>query len=98
MDINAALDSSDQDKRTVFVSGLDVITTEPELKEHFQVCGTIVRVTILRDRFTRMSKGCAYIQVQMSDILSFNSHSSSRQSTKDKLPTFLIIQKFTERR
>lgn len=62
MDINAALDSSDQDKRTVFVSGLDVITTEPELKEHFQVCGTIIRVTILRDRFTRMSKGCAYIQ------------------------------------
>ncbi|CBY14172.1 unnamed protein product [Oikopleura dioica] len=62
MDINASLDSSDTDKRTVFVSGLDVITTEPELKEHFQVCGTIVRVTILRDRFTRMSKGCAYIQ------------------------------------
>lgn len=32
MDINASLDSSDTDKRTVFVSGLDVITTEPELK------------------------------------------------------------------
>jgi len=69
MDINASLDSSDTDKRTVFVSGLDVITTEPELKEHFQVCGTIVRVTILRDRFTRMSKGCAYIQVLKSDII-----------------------------
>ncbi|CAG5083304.1 Oidioi.mRNA.OKI2018_I69.PAR.g10341.t1.cds [Oikopleura dioica] len=62
MEINAALDSSDQDKRTIFVSGLDVATTEPELKEHFQVCGTILRVTILRDRFTRVSKGCAYIQ------------------------------------
>ena len=59
-----AIDSDNPDARTIFVSGFDFRVTEKELKDHFEVCGTIVRVTVLRDRYTGVSKGCGYIQVR----------------------------------
>ena len=64
----ASIDNDDPDARTIFVSGLDWRVTEKELKEHFEVCGSIVRVTVLKDRYTQFSKGCAYIQVNDANV------------------------------
>lgn len=62
--IDLAIDSDNPDARTIFVSGFDLRVAEKELKDHFEVCGTIVRVTVLRDRYTGVSKGCGYIQFE----------------------------------
>lgn len=58
----SSLAESDPDARTIFVSGLDWTVGEPELQEHFGIIGHIIRITVLKDRFTGCSKGCAYIQ------------------------------------
>lgn len=59
-----SLADSDPDARTIFVSGLDWTVGESELQEHFGLIGQIIRITVLKDRFTGCSKGCAYIQVK----------------------------------
>ena len=58
-----SLADGDPDARTIFVSGLDWTVGESELQEHFGLIGQIIRITVLKDRFTGCSKGCAYIQV-----------------------------------
>ena len=45
------------------MSGLDWTVAEAELQEHFGAIGQIIRITVIKDRFTGYSKGCAYIQV-----------------------------------
>jgi len=57
-----SLGDNNPDARTVFVSGLDWKLGETELQEHFGIIGQVVRITILKDRYTGCSKGCAYIQ------------------------------------
>ena len=59
----SSLGDNNPDARTVFVSGLDWKVGETELQEHFGIIGQVVRITILKDRYTGCSKGCAYIQV-----------------------------------
>ena len=63
-----SLADSDPDARTIFVSGLDWTVGESELQEHFGLIGQIIRITVLKDRFTGCSKGCAYIQVKYIQI------------------------------
>lgn len=49
------------DTRSIFVSSVDYSTTAEELQAHFSSCGTVNRVTILRDK-TGHPKGVAYIE------------------------------------
>ena len=63
-----SLADGDPDARTIFVSGLDWTVGESELQEHFGLIGQIIRITVLKDRFTGCSKGCAYIQVIFSSV------------------------------
>jgi hypothetical protein len=58
----SSLADSDPDARTAFVSGLDYTVGESELQEHFGTIGQIIRITVIKDRITGYSKGCAYIQ------------------------------------
>ena len=83
-----SLADSDPDARTIFVSGLDWTVGEPELQEHFGLIGQIIRITVLKDRFTGCSKGCAYIQVKLvSRIHEMNLFfSSTPQWNKRKWP------------
>lgn len=62
LDLTEIESPDDPDARTIFVSNLSPLATENELKDHFQMCGTIVRVTVLRDHITQHPKGHAYIQ------------------------------------
>ena len=67
----SSLGDNNPDARTVFVSGLDWKVGETELQEHFGIIGQVVRITILKDRYTGCSKGCAYIQVILTFLEEF---------------------------
>eukprot|EP01121_Diplochlamys_sp_Union-15-3_P018951 TRINITY_DN701_c0_g1_i1.p1 TRINITY_DN701_c0_g1~~TRINITY_DN701_c0_g1_i1.p1 ORF type:complete len:172 (-),score=37.82 TRINITY_DN701_c0_g1_i1:194-709(-) len=59
---NAAVDKEEVDSRSCWIGNVDFGATPEELKEHFQACGSIVRVTILVDKFTGQPKGFAYLE------------------------------------
>jgi len=58
------ISKQDVDSRSVFVGQVDFSATPEELQTHFQSCGTILRITILCDKFTGRPKGHAYIEFQ----------------------------------
>jgi polyadenylate-binding protein 2 len=49
------------DARSVFIQNVDYKTTIEELDIIFQDCGTIDRITILKNPITKAPKGCAYV-------------------------------------
>lgn len=49
---------------SIFVGGMDPRTTEADLRVFFASCGTITRMTILKDRTTSVPKGTAYIEFE----------------------------------
>ncbi len=49
--------ADDADERSVFVKGVHYNAEPQELKEHFQECGEIRRITIPADKYTQQSKG-----------------------------------------
>lgn len=51
----------EEDKRSVFVENVDYGATKEDLENIFCDCGKIVRVTILRDKFTNSPRGLAYV-------------------------------------
>ncbi|XP_012860338.1 polyadenylate-binding protein 2-like [Echinops telfairi] len=50
------------DSHSIYVGNVDYRATAEELKAHFYFCGSINRVTILRDKFNGRPKGFAYIE------------------------------------
>jgi polyadenylate-binding protein 2 len=56
------LDTSETDKRSVYVGSVDYGATPQELQEHFRSCGIINRITILVDKYTGHPKGFAYVE------------------------------------
>eukprot|EP01083_Nonionella_stella_P091623 256221_1 len=53
--------SSEVDKRSIYVGGVDYQVTPEELQSFFQSCGTVNRVTILCDKWGA-PKGFAYVE------------------------------------
>ncbi|CAL5196634.1 unnamed protein product [Lathyrus oleraceus] len=49
-------------KSTLYVSNLDYSLTNSDLLTLFSTFGRIVRVTVLKDRHTRLSRGVAFVQ------------------------------------
>jgi polyadenylate-binding protein 2 len=47
----------DTDARSVYVGNVDYEATPEELQGHFAACGSILRVTIICDKFTGHPKG-----------------------------------------
>lgn len=55
---------------SIYVGNLDLRATEQDLESIFSVCGTIVRVTIVKDRFTSQSRGHGFIEFESSEAAS----------------------------
>ncbi len=53
----------DDDARSVFVSDVDFSVTGEELAKHFQSCGQVAKVTLLKDKITLRPKGCVLFVV-----------------------------------
>ncbi|TMW84449.1 hypothetical protein EJD97_025182 [Solanum chilense] len=49
------------DLRSIYVGNVDYACKPGEVQQHFQVCGTVNRVTILTDKFGQ-PKGFAYVE------------------------------------
>ncbi|KAJ2723587.1 Nucleolar protein 12 [Coemansia sp. Benny D115] len=49
-------------KRSVFVGNLDFAAQEEDLWRHFETCGTVENVRIIRDPKTSIGKGFGYVQ------------------------------------
>ena len=47
----------DVDARSVYVGNVDYAVTPEELQSHFNSCGTILRVTIICDKYSGHPKG-----------------------------------------
>ncbi|EFO98805.1 hypothetical protein CRE_30215 [Caenorhabditis remanei] len=52
------------DAKSIFVGNVDYGATVEELEAHFMGCGTIVRTTIPKDKFTKKQKNFAYIEFE----------------------------------
>jgi len=61
--------------KDIFVGSLSYETTEKELEAFFRSCGTVVKVTVLRDRDTGRSKGVGFVEM--------NSEVEAREAVKN---------------
>ncbi|GFR92336.1 RNA-binding protein 34 [Elysia marginata] len=57
-------------KRSVFVGNLPFDVTEEDLYSHFEDCGEIKNVRLIRDRRTSLGKGIGYVQFDSKDSVS----------------------------
>ncbi len=46
---------------SIFIGNLPWVVNEEELREHFEDCGKILNVRVIRDKETFIGKGIAYI-------------------------------------
>ncbi|KAJ2077306.1 Nucleolar protein 12 [Coemansia sp. RSA 988] len=58
----AVNDKTYDSKRSVFVGNLDFAAEEEALWKHFNTCGAVENVRIIRDSKTNLGKGFAYVQ------------------------------------
>ncbi|KEH41350.1 polyadenylate-binding protein 2 [Medicago truncatula] len=56
------------DARSVYVGNVDYACTAKVVKQHFQSCGIVSRVTILLNEYC-LPKGCAYVEFQNIDAV-----------------------------
>ncbi|XP_059146197.1 RNA-binding protein 34-like [Physella acuta] len=69
VDIAAMFKKHDK-KRSIFVGNLPFTITEEELRDHFEDCGEIINVRVVRDRQTNLGKGICYVQFESKDSVS----------------------------
>ncbi|XP_074028341.1 polyadenylate-binding protein 2-B-like [Leptinotarsa decemlineata] len=50
------------DNRSIYIGNVDYGATSDELKQHFQICGSIKRITIPCNKYDQHPKGFAYIE------------------------------------
>ena len=93
----SSLAESDPDARTAFVSGLDYTVGESELQEHFGTIGQIIRITVIKDRITGYSKGCAYIQVLHNQLVHLHTFTFIfKYATIDQKKTACLVYNDTD--
>uniref|UniRef100_H0ZIZ5 RNA binding motif protein 34 n=1 Tax=Taeniopygia guttata TaxID=59729 RepID=H0ZIZ5_TAEGU len=65
----ASKTSLHDNKRSVFVGNLSYDIRDDAVREHFQVCGDIVGVRVVRDRRTGLGKGFGYVLFENTDAV-----------------------------
>ncbi|NWH97223.1 RBM34 protein, partial [Tichodroma muraria] len=61
--------SSHDNKRSVFLGNLSYDICDDAVREHFRVCGDIVRVRVVRDSRTGLGKGFGYVLFENTDAV-----------------------------
>ncbi|NXD29139.1 RBM34 protein, partial [Spelaeornis formosus] len=65
----ASKTSSHDNKRSVFLGNLSYDICDDAVREHFQVCGDIVGVRVVRDSRTGLGKGFGYVLFENTDAV-----------------------------
>ncbi|NXI18139.1 RBM34 protein, partial [Irena cyanogastra] len=65
----ASKTSSHDNKRSVFLGNLSYDIRDDAVREHFQVCGDVVGVRVVRDRSTGLGKGFGYVLFENTDAV-----------------------------
>ena len=77
-DFQTVQDAILKEKRRLFVGGISTQTTEDDLYEYFSTFGKVLNTFIIRDPFTRASKGFGYVEYERIEdaewVLSYNGH------------------------
>ncbi|EGT59958.1 hypothetical protein CAEBREN_16301 [Caenorhabditis brenneri] len=60
-------EKAEADAKSVYVGNVDYGATAEEIEQHFHGCGSVARVTILCDKFSRHPKGFAYVEFTEKD-------------------------------
>ncbi|NXC98611.1 RBM34 protein, partial [Certhia familiaris] len=60
---------SHDNKRSVFLGNLPYDIPDDAVREHFQVCGDVVRVRVVRDSRTGLGKGFGYVLFENTDAV-----------------------------
>lgn len=56
--------STKNSAKSIFLSGFDPRTTDSDIRLFFSCCGTIVRITLLKDKATGQNRGSAYLEFE----------------------------------
>ncbi len=63
VDLDGKSDAEKNDfETTIFIGNLPYVINEEDLRAHFEDCGKILNVRVIRDKDTFIGKGIAYIQ------------------------------------
>ncbi|NWZ13453.1 RBM34 protein, partial [Agelaius phoeniceus] len=65
----ASKTSSHDSKRSVFLGNLSYDIRDDAVREHFQDCGDVVGVRVVRDRMTGLGKGFGYVLFENTDAV-----------------------------
>jgi polyadenylate-binding protein 2 len=85
---------AEQDARSIHVSQVDYSVTEDELRRLFEACGTVVRATIPKDRFTLQPKGFAYVEFEKKEAID---NAMILNETEFKGRTLKVSQRWRQR-
>ena len=70
VDVDAkGADEKNDFESTIFIGNLPWVLQEEDLRAHFEDCGKILNVRIIRDKDTFIGKGIAYIQFDDKDAM-----------------------------
>lgn len=95
--VGAVSPNSKSSAKSIFLSGFDPHTTESDIRLFFSPCGTIVRITLLRDKTTGLNKGSAYLEFEtpeqaqaslLKDGQSFHGRPLKVAIKRDNIPGF----------
>lgn len=53
--------------KNLYVGNLTVNATEDVLKENFATAGTVATVTVIKDNYTKQSKGFGFVEMETED-------------------------------
>ena len=69
MDSKPVGEQNNDYESTIFIGNLPWVLNEEDLRKHFEDCGEILNVRIVRDKDTFIGKGIAYIQFKNKDMM-----------------------------
>jgi len=67
VDVEGDEKSKEDFEKTIFIGNLPWVINDEDLRSHFEECGRILNVRVVRDKVNFIGKGIAYIQFSTKD-------------------------------
>lgn len=90
VDAHGAEEKNDYES-TIFIGNLPWVLQEEDLRSHFEDCGKILNVRIIRDKDTFIGKGIAYIQFEGKEAMKRAMDTKNFSMFKVRLCKMMVI-------